>query len=260
MSITQNINRHGNITSSEIVQLTKKDKAGSGWGQAALTYIQECNMERRLQRSVTSEIDSKPCTYGNFVEPIVFERLLGTSYSYNSQETLVHPEIDYWVGSPDGFKFQAGKKTVVDTKCPYTLKSFCALVQPLYDGLEGMDAMNALRFGYTDKNGFKIPKHPDGDKYYHQILSNACIEDCDYGELIVYCPYESELPAVQKEAFELSDPKYYFIYASPKEALPYIKDNGYYKNLNIIEFPIPQEDKDYLTEIVRKAGELLIKL
>jgi len=221
MSITQNINRVGNATSSDIVDLLSmgtremtdlelelyrkenpksKKKTISTWpGKAAVTYINECNMERRLGRSLKSEADAKPTTWGNFVEPIVFEHLLGDCYSYNSQETLRHPDFDYWCGSPDGFKFQAAKKTVADVKCPFTLKSFCQLVQPLYDGFEGLEAMNALRNGYN-KGGLPIPPHPDGDKFYWQIISNACLEDCNYGELIIYCPYESEIPAIQKAA------------------------------------------------------------
>jgi len=280
MSITQNINRVGNVTSSDIVDLLSmgtrdmtdlelelyrrenpksKKKTISTWpGKAAVTYINECNMERRLGRSLKTDSDAKPTTWGNFVEKVVFEQLL-PEYSYNSQDTLCHPEIDYWLGSPDGFKFRPAKKTVADLKCPFTLKSFCQLVQPLYDGFEGLEAMNALRNGYI-KNGLPIPPHPDGEKFYWQIISNGCIEDCNYGELIIYCPYESEIPAIQKAASIIGEPQSYFIYASPKEALPYIKDNGYYKNLNIIEFEIPPEDKEYLTEIVRKAGELLIKI
>ena len=45
MSILNNEIRNGNFTSSEIVALTKKGKGANGFGSAAITYIEECNME-----------------------------------------------------------------------------------------------------------------------------------------------------------------------------------------------------------------------
>jgi hypothetical protein len=118
-------------------------------------------------------------------------------------------------------------------------------VQPLYDGLTGMDAMNAIR-----------ENHKDGDKYYYQLVSNACISGSKYAELIVYMPYESELPEVK--ALAEGNPDCYWIWAALENELPFLKDGGYYQNLNIIRFEVPQADKDFLTECVEKAGQLLI--
>lgn len=270
--------RSGNFTSSEIVNLLsmgsrdmteqeleqqKKDNPKSRkktiecWpGKAAITYINQCNMERRLGRSLDKELDAKPTNWGKFVEELLF-MMLQDDYSYNSQDTLVHPEHPYWVGTPDGFK-KSGNKTVVDTKCPFTLESFCRLVDPLYNGFEGMDAMNALRNGYTDKTGLFQPPHPDADKYYWQIVSNACIDGCTHGELIVYCPYESEIPVIQAAAVQSGNPSAYFIANASIESLPYIKDGGFYQNINIISFKIPENDKILLTETVTKASNYLI--
>jgi hypothetical protein len=47
-------------------------------------------------------------------------------------------------------------------------------------------------------------------------------------------------------------------YASDDE-LPYLIDGGYYKNLNIIRFEIPEADKKLLTGCVLKGGEMLLK-
>lgn len=272
--------RNGNVTSSEAVALLSmgsremtddeimewlkenpksKKKTIECWpGKAAITYINQCNMERRLGRSLDSEIDSKPCNWGKFVEPLLFS-LLDDEYTYNSNDTLVHPLFNYWVGTPDGFKITT-KKTVVDAKCPFTLESFCKLVAPLYNDLTGMEAMNAIRFGFKDKTGLLQPPHQDGDKFYWQLISNACIDDCEAAELIVYCPYESELSVIQSVATQSGEPSAYFIANGSKKSLPYLKDDGFYKNINIISFDIPQSDKDLLTETVKKTGEYLIQV
>ena len=270
--------RDGNFTSSEIINLLSttsrpmtddelkshlaenpksKKKNIEAWpGKAAITYINQCNMERRLGRSLDGELDAKPTSWGRFVEPLLFQ-LLDGDYTYNSSDTLTHPEYEFWKGTPDGFKIHE-TKTVVDAKCPFTLESFCKLVGPLYNGFEGMGAMNALREGYTDKTGLFQAPHADAEKYYWQIVSNACIDDCTHGELIVYCPYESELSVIQKVAVESGNPSAYFIANGSQKSLPYLKDDGFYKNINIISFEINPNDKDLLTETVKKAAAYLI--
>lgn len=270
--------RNGCFTSSEIVNLLstgtrdmtekeleqqKKDNPKSRkktiecWpGKAAITYINQCNMERRLERSLDGELDAKPTNWGKFVETLLFSMLEG-EYTYNSSDTLVHPEYDCWVGTPDGFKLSENR-VVVDAKCPFTLESFCKLVAPLYSGFDGMEAMNALRNGYTDKTGLFQPPHADAEKYYWQIVSNACIDDCTHGELIVYCPYESEIPVIQSAAVQSGNPSAYFIANGSTKSLPCLKDGGFYQNINIISFEIPQSDKDSLTETVKNASKYLI--
>lgn len=239
----QNKLRVGNFTSSEIVALTTEGRAKGTWGKPALTYIEETNYERRLGRSITDESNARALTWGKLLEPVPFE-LLGTEYEITSQQTDVHPTIPYWAGSKDGIKHDEGK-TVLDFKCPLTLKSFCNLVQPLYDGYEGLEAMNIIR-----------EKHKDGDKFYWQLVSNGIINNCRYAELVVYVPYKSELPAIKLMAD--GQPNCYWVAMAGEDELPYLVDDGYYKNLNIIRFEIPQGDKDFLTEKVEAAGKLLI--
>lgn len=270
--------RNGNFTSSEIIALLSttsrpmtdeelkehlelnpksKKKNIEAWpGKAAVTYLNQCNLERRLGRSLDGELDAKPCNWGKFVEVLLFQ-LLDGDYTYNSQDTLTHPLLDYWKGTPDGFKITENK-TVVDAKCPFTLESFCNLVNPLYDGFKGMEAMKALIEGYTDKQGLFHSPHKDGEKFYWQLVSNACIDDCTHAELIIYCPYESELSVIQSAAVQSGNPSAYFIANSSPKALPYLKDDGFYKNINIISFEIQQSDKDLLTETVKKAAKYLI--
>jgi len=246
--------RIGNFTSSGIVALlsepaAKKKTEGEIFGAAAKTYIEEANMERRLNRSLSMDTNARPTAWGNFVEGIAFE-LLGTEYKISSQESFIHPDIPYWGGSPDGYKFDEGK-TVFDLKCPYTLTSFCKLVQPLYEGLTGIDAMNAIR-----------ENHKDGEKYYWQLVSNSIIGECKFAELIVYVPYLSELEGIRDATnnFDGNQNKVAFINFATDEELPYIFSNGYYKNLNVIRFEVPEQDKLLLTARVLAAGKQLITM
>lgn len=237
--IHNNKNRVGNFTSSEIVALLKDTKARQ-------TYIDECNLERRLGRSLETESNARPLSWGNLVEGRVFE-LLGIEYQLVSDETIVHPTVPYWGGSPDAKKVE----TVGDIKCPITLKSFCQLVHPLYNGLSGMDAMNWIR-----KN------HRDGEKYFQQLVSNSILTKSKFAELIVYCPYFSELLDIQQMAAPSMDaPKAAnWIYYADHNELPWIPDGGHYKNLNVIRFEVPMADKIKLHEAVLEAGKELIEV
>jgi len=241
--------RNGNFTSSEIAALTSEPtaaakKLGSIFGKPAFTFIEEKNFERLLGRSIDNEVDAKPLTWGKLLESRVFD-LLGMEYLLTSQETDVHPEIPYWVGSKDGIKNDDGS-TVIDIKCPMTLKSFCRLVSPLYSGVDGLEAMQWIR-----------DNHKDGEKYYWQLVSNAAINDCRFAELIVYMPYQSELAEIKLSADGQAN--CYWVAMAMDEELPYLKEGGYFKNLNIIRFEVPDSEKEFLKERVLAAGKMLIK-
>jgi len=129
----------------------------------------------------------------------------------------------------------------------------------LYDGIQGMEIMECLRKGWTDSRGMKHKPHPDAETYYFQLVSNACIDDCRFAELIVYMPYKSELAQIRQLAERSETPeKYYWLTKADDEDLPYLIDGGYYKNLNIIRFAVPETDKEFLTGRVREAGKLLV--
>lgn len=235
-----NVLRIGNFTSSEIAALMSNGKTKGSFGQPALTYIKEKNMERRLSRCLTNEVDARPTSWGNLCETRAFE-LLDISYRLSSKETYQHPEIPYWTGSPDGDHFFEDHScdAVFDIKCPHTLKSFCTLVDSWQSG--GMDVIRS--------------EHRDGEKYYWQLVSNACIRNREYAELIVYAPYQSELEEIRKLAD--GNPKYYWIWSSLDEELPYLIEGAHYKNLNVMRFKVPEEHKELLTVRVQAAGELL---
>ncbi len=250
------IERIGNFTSSGIVALMSTGKQQLGFGVGAITYITETNIERLLGRGIDNETNSKPTSWGNLLEPRVFDNL-PTDYTYTSKVSAVHPEIDYWAGSADGIRENIDKalRAVFDIKCPFTLKSYVQLVLPMFLGMDGFEAMDAIRNGF-EHEGINYPAHKDGDKYYWQLLSNACIHGLDYAELIVYMPYQSELLEIKKMAD--GNLSVYWMNFAEDESIPYLIDGGNFLNKYIIRFKIPAIDKQLLTDNVLKGGKLLI--
>lgn len=249
MSINANQLRVGNFTSSNIYKLMTNGKKDGTLGAPALSYIQEKRFEMQLGRSINNDNDARATAWGNLLEARAFD-LLGMEYTLASQETIAHPIIQHWTGSPDGWKSKDGHKYVIDIKCPATLNSFCQMVQPLYDGLTGTMLISELR-----------ESHKDMEKYYWQLISNAILTDCNKAELIVYMPYQSELELIRELAQNWPGERihrFFWIANSQDEELPYILDEGYYKNINIIQFDIPQADKDALIERTKIAVQMLI--
>lgn len=239
-TITQNTLRVGRFTSSGIAALLSVAKDKVGFGKPALTYIAEKNMERRLGRSLTIESNAHALTWGRLVEKRAFD-LLGTEYKLCSQDTIEHKELGkIWSGSPDLVKYDDGG-TVVDIKCPITLKSFCQFAD-----CENIEQIRE--------------EHPDGEDYYWQLVSNAILTESQFAELIVYCPYQSELQEIRDMAsnYEGDQNKVAWINWSGDMDLPYLPDGGYYKNFHIIRFEVPYNDMLLLTEKVLAAGKLLI--
>lgn len=268
MTEEQNARRYGNFTSSEIVALTsmgKRDmtpeemseyKAANpkgrkttieAWpGEAALTYIRQTNMERRLGRSLDNESTARALSWGKCCEIVAHDKL-SSDYTFCAKTTLQHPDISYWLGSPDVVAFET--KYVGDIKCPLTLQAFC----------EMLDASDNYKERTIESC---VENHRNGEKYATQIISNACITGAVKGELIVYVPYYSDLDTIRRRAAALDaagEKGYSWIaYASDNE-IPWIPDEcTEYEDLNIIEFDITQEMKATLTDFVKLGGEKLI--
>lgn len=241
--------RNGNPTSSEIFRLMKNGKAKGSYSVDFYTYAEECNRERRLKRSIEVQTDARPLTWGRFCEKRAFN-VLGLDYTLCSSETIQHPTISHWVGSPDA----TTDIIVADLKCPMTLTSFCQLVDPYYEIVNGERKLvhEALTIEAVREN------HKDGDKFFWQIVSNAVLTGKKKGELIIYVPYFEELEEIKTLAD--GNPDYYWIWAADNDKLPYLIKDGHYKNVNVIEFDILQRDIDALTERVLEFGKLLIEI
>ena len=194
------------------------------------TYLQELAYEKKLGRGLGTESNARPLTWGKWMESRVFE-LLGLEYSLVSTDTLQHESITHWSGTPDG----TTKTSVIDIKCPYTMKSFCELV----DIIESQDI-----------EYFKKEK----PEYYWQLVSNSVLTGKANAELIVYCPFQSELQDIRISCdnYDGADQfKLRFISESSDDELPYIIDGGNYSNINILKFEVPASDIELLTNKIQ---------
>lgn len=247
-----NANRLGRFTSSENVKIMNKGTGGKYFGTLALTYIEDVRLERNLGRSIELETQAKPFSWGKLCEPFVHD-LLGTEYRLCSDETVIHPDIDCWAGSPDGEKFNEDGScdTIIEIKCPITLTSFCRAVDPLRT-MDGMDAMNKIR-----------EKHTDGEKWYQQIISNAIIKRKKYAELVVFCPTRSMLDDIRLSINNVpsgTEKNYAWIRWADDDELPWLPDpdedgkpNSKYKSLNVLRFEVPKADKELMVERILRA-------
>ena len=233
--------RYGNFSSSEIWKLMTNDTKGNP-GKPAQTYLTEKVYETRLGRPLATDSDSKATIWGTFMEGYVHDEKLPLDYKLCSRERLFHRTIERWTGMPDLIK----GNTVVDIKCPQ-LKSFCELA----------DIATMMQYGkeWIIEQGKDLKE--EYPEYYWQLISNAILTGCDKAELIVFCPFQSELDAIRQRAFAADalewGNKLYFIQYGEDGELAYIKDGGYYNNLNIINFAVSEEDKAALTARVEWA-------
>lgn len=229
--------RIGNFTSSNIWKLTTTARDKKNFGAKALEYIREVNFERKIQRSLSTEIDAKPLQWGKCLEKVAFDTL-GIEYKLCSNDTIEHPEHKFWMGTPDATK----PKTVADLKCPYTLKSYCAAMVS------------------NNPDVFR-EEHNDGEKYYWQIVSNAILTKSKFGEIIFYMPYYRELEKIKQRSVDIEFNKmkneFAWIFHAPEEELPFLPDGCGIKNIHKIEFEVPKADIEFLTERVVRAGGLL---
>lgn len=238
--------RFGRFTSSSIYKLMSSGKAKGFFGKPALTYIEEKNMERRLGRSLDIQQPSRPMSWGTLLEGYVFDRL-GLEYRLCSKETIIHPKCDFWVGSPDAEK----DDTIIDVKCPFTMKAFCELVDPMTHREGPLAAIKTIR-----------EDHEHGEKYFWQIVSNAILKGKQFGELIVFMPYKSELEAIREFARNYDgDDQYRFRWLDLafSDELPFLPDGCKYNNLNILRWEIDKQDKTDLTIRVSEAGKELFQ-
>lgn len=236
----ENILRIGNFTSSNIYKLCARNKDGSK-SAAYYTYIEEKIYERSLGRSLEMGAYGQSMAWGKFLEKRVFDNL-PTSYQMLNKETYLHPKLKFVAGSTD---FIVPKVKISELKC-FEPKNFASYV-------------TALATGDTET----IKKnHP---KEYWQMVSNAIIHGTPKMEAIVYMSYESEMDEIRALA---ENPEYLmqvgmmpwevrFIVEKPNSQLAVLPDDSKFKNLNIFEFDVPQDDVIFLTKALIEAGKLL---
>lgn len=222
--------RDGKFTSSTISDLMTKNRKGDGFGAPGLRLIQKVKYETKLGRSLDSEISSKPCNWGKLVEKRV-QTMLPFDRNYQSIETLTHPTITSWAGTPD----YVGPGIVGDIKCPWTLLSYVELYEAIDQGVDA------------------LKKH--SPEYYWQLVSNAILTNSTHAELTIYCPYQDELEEIRNLARnqEQDQQRYAFINYALDDDLPYLIRGNHYQNIKQIAFEVPQSDKSELEHAVQLA-------
>jgi hypothetical protein len=225
--------RVANFSSSSIHKLMSMNKSKDGFGAPGLTYIKEKKMEQRLGRSLQNEIDGKEVWWGKLNESRVFG-LLPLDYTFEAVTRYSHPTVSNWTGMPDTNR----PNVVGDIKCPFSLKSYCTAVD-----------------SFGDIEAFKKAK-PD---WYYQLVSNSILCDKPRAEIIVYVPYKSELDEIRDYCamFDGNQNKVARFGFADDDDLPYLIEGGHYKNIEIFEFEVPESDKEFLTDRVKQAVELL---
>ncbi len=236
-------NRHGTFSSSSIHILTQLNKAKTDFSEKAQKYIKQVGYELELGRPLNAERDSRPTSWGTFVETRAFN-LLPIEYQLVSQTRLFHPEISTWSGAPDliiefidFINEIEGIEVVSDVKCPFSLEVFLDKVKALNESVEAY------------KKEFPAD--------YWQLVSNAVLTGAKYAEAIIYVPYLSELQAIRIMASQYDSPATNWIKYAEDCELPYLVDGGKHDNLNIFRFEVPTADKDFLTSKVIAASKLL---
>lgn len=242
MSILDKQMRVGKFTNSEIYRLMTVGTDRKSFGKPALTYIQEKKYEKRIGRPLQVEKTSRSALWGHFLQQRVFDLLDDTGYELIEDRTIRHPTIECWCGTPDAKHVR--NSVAGDIKC-YEPKNFCEYHDLLTE---------AIKTNNTEL--FKAERPQE----YWQLVAHSVLLKTDNIEAILYIPYYEELQAI-RESVDMLDSeddrrKYAFIKHSSYHELSYI-ERGYYKNLNIFRFSVPESDKELLTNRVKQAGELI---
>ncbi len=238
--MSKEITRTGSFSSSQMDMLMSKGRGNfslENIGKPFSTYVEEKQFERDLGRSLNSENSAKPTSWGKLVEEYAFEQM-ELKYSLVSKVRYQHKKYkDDWNGMPDVIT----DEIVGDIKCPWTMKSFCKLVKSL-------ESAELLKANYPE--------------YYWQLVSNAILCDRKIAMLIVYCPYLKDLESIRELAqLHIGDinNRYAFINWAEDDELPYLIKGGKYNDINVMEFEVPEEDKEILTQRVEMAIKELNK-
>jgi hypothetical protein len=234
-----NGSRSGRFTSSKVWQLIDSGRAKDvEFSAKGIKYIQEKVFESRFETTLDTAPYNEAMAWGNLMEQYVYE-LIGFEYRLASKDTLVHPEYDFWSGTPDCIYGRNDvDEGISEIKC-YGKKKFAMYVDCMEKG---------------DVELFK----KEFPQEYWQIVSNACIMDLPRGEALAFMPYRSQYEEIKEiaENMEGSDIwKYRFIIEKNINDLNFLPDDGYYDSINKFEFKIPRVDKMLLTSRIKLAQE-----
>lgn len=242
VAISENPLRAGNFTSSSVHKLIKTGAGGKGFSTTGLTYIEEKRIERKMGITLKQDVYSRTMAWGHLIEKWVHEKHLTTAYSSVGTETISHPTIPFWKGSPD---FKCESKQIVAECKGYERKKFAEYAEVI------------------SRQDTEIMKIVCPEEYW-QLVSNAAILEYDKIQPILCMPFKSELSTLQEFVDNLDTPnQWMFKYVSDAvlngnySSLPYLPDGCEYKNLYTCILDAPKADVDFLTERILQAEKLI---
>lgn len=239
------------FTSSEVYNLMSEGK-GSQVGKPFYTYIRNKLFEHQAGRELTNSSNAKPTAWGTYMEKYVFENYL--KYSKMDLESKnVIPYLgeieelhDFYCGTPD----LIGANSVGDIKCPFTLVSF----------LIAFNCVDILEL---------IKVHPDGEKFYWQLISNAILTGKDNCTLTFWVPRgyrieeygeeESEILRIHDQIKNCGDPTMQWGLWADTEELPYLL-NKETAQIKTFEFEATKTEKQRLLDRLVLATKELKRL
>lgn len=244
--------RVGNFSSSEIHRLMSKGRGNwslENVGASFKSYVKEKRWERKLNRPLSTSVNARPTIWGTYLEKIAFDQT-GLDVDLVSIDRCVHPDIECWTGAPD---YVNAKKSIVgDIKCPWTLNSFCELVDIIESG-------NPKQLKEQKK------------EYYWQLVSNMILTGFDHCELKVFMPNEKQLVQIREDIgaqdFHQNDQwggiltpdKVAFIELADIRELPHLPMSSGYESMYTLTFTPPSQDLIELTNRVELAQKELLK-
>lgn len=227
--------RTGNFSSSEIYRLAACGRSKDSIGTPFYTYVEEKKREIRAGRQISNEASANSTEWGHMCEPLAHELLPLDHKLIANEGRIYHPTLP-WTGVPDGLE---GDDIVTDIKSPYTLTKYYDRVDALLDA----DIVSYLKKKCKEN--------------FWQLVSNAILTGRSKARLYVFMPNKSMLESI-KLISQQSEGKYWFHTKSDDE-LPWIADNKKHKIVECIPFDVSEDDKQFLTERVALAANLLNK-
>lgn len=248
-----NPDRAGKISSSEAYKMHESKTVQE-------TYIEEVRMFNLFKQNDV-EKDVFNFKWGHLLENYLHDKTVHFEGYVNQnfeQEPTIFSKINpYHCGTPDQYTLENESIVCSETKCPVTIKGLYNLIFPFYSSgtyefVDGNKAIQMINF-----------RSKEGRKYFDQIISNAILLEeqlglsCDFGELVVFMPYSTDISKVTAYADEAFSSYYYPILTGTNETLPCIKplkkekedffdleDRFPVNDLHKIRFDITQEMKD----------------
>jgi hypothetical protein len=224
--------RIGNFSSSSIWKLMTNGKAKDSVGKPFDDYVKEKIFEKRVNRQLQNEQNSRATSWGNLIEDVAFIQLQNVQNA-NKMDRLKHPDL-HWVGQPDYIT----DNIVGDIKCPFTLKSFCEMYE-----IETAEELKKVK-----------------PEYYWQLVSNSILAGKENCELTIFVPLENQLELIKELARNVEEEnqnQFAWINWAKNEELPFLYPNSYYRPIKNLTFTPLENDKNLLLERVEKASKIL---